>query len=180
MHPDIEKVLFTEEEVHQRVKELADQINRDYAGTEVVLVCILRGSYIFTADLSRYLTVPTTIDFMSVSSYGSGTVSTGAIQVKKDLSDDPAGKHLILVEDILDTGNTLFALKNLLLHRKAASIRICTLLNKPSRREKSINADYVGYEVPNSFVVGYGMDYNEHYRNLPFVGVLKPSVYGGE
>ena len=176
---DIEYVLHSEEELKQKVRELGAQITADYAGKEPVLISVLRGSYIFMADLSRAIDLPCTIDFMSVSSYGAGTKSSGQVEIKKDLSESIEGKDLIIVEDILDSGNTLFYLIQVLKARKPASVRICTLLDKPERRAKNIKADYSGFTIPDAFVVGYGLDYAEKYRNLPYIGVLKPSVYGG-
>ena len=179
MHQDVEKILFTQEELARRVGELGEQITADYAGKEVAVASVLRGSYIFMADLTRAIQLPITVDFMAVSSYGSGTVSSGQVEIKKDLSDSIEGKDLIIVEDILDSGNTLYYLMDVLRARKPASIRICTLLDKPERRSKPIAADYVGFSIPDAFVVGYGLDYDEKYRNLPYIGILKPSVYGG-
>lgn len=180
MHQDVERVLYTEEELRQRVRELAEEITRDYEGKEVVLASVLRGSYIFMADLTRAIDLPITVDFMVVSSYGAGTTSSGQVEIKKDLSDSIEGKHLIIVEDILDSGNTLYYLMDVLRVRKPASIKICTLMDKPERRAKPITADYSGFTIPDAFVVGYGLDYDEKYRNLPYVGILKPSVYSGE
>ena len=180
MHQDIEKVLFSEEQLRERIRQLGQEITRDYAGQELVLVCILRGSYIFMADLSRAIDLPISADFIALSSYGKGTSSSGQVELRKDLSDPVEGKHLLIVEDILDSGNTLYYLTNLLKTRHPASVRICTLLNKPERREKDIHPDYVGFTIPDAFVVGYGLDYAEKYRNLPYVGILKPTVYGGE
>ena len=179
MHQDVEKILFSQEQLQARVRELGAQITRDYAGKEVAVAAILRGSYIFMADLTRAIELPITVDFMSVSSYGSGTSSSGQVEIKKDLSDPIEGKELLIVEDILDSGNTLYYLSDVLRARKPASIRICTLLDKPDRRAKPIRADYVGFTIPDAFVVGYGLDYDEKYRNLPYIGILKPSVYGG-
>ena len=179
MHQDVERILFTQEELARRVCELGEQITADYAGKEVAVASVLRGSYIFMADLTRAIQLPITVDFMAVSSYGSGTVSSGQVEIKKDLSDSIEGKDLIIVEDILDSGNTLYYLMDVLRARKPASIRICTLLDKPERRSKPIAADYVGFSIPDAFVVGYGLDYDEKYRNLPYIGILKPSVYGG-
>ena len=176
---DIEKILFSEENLKQRVKELGEQITADYQGKEPILITVLRGSYIFMADLSRAIDLPCVIDFMSVSSYGKGTTSSGQVQITKDLSDEIAGKHVIVVEDILDSGNTLSYLLEILKARQPASVRLCTLLDKPERRVKDIQADYCGFTIPDAFVVGYGLDYAEKYRNLPFVGILKPVVYGG-
>ena len=160
IHPDIEQVLYTEEQLHSRVREVGEQIAADYAGREPMLI-----------DLD------VTVDFMAVSSYGAGTVSSGQVEIKKDLSDSIEGKDLIIVEDILDSGNTLYYLMDVLRARKPASIRICALMDKPDRRTKPITADYVGFTIPDAFIVGYGLDYAEKYRNLPYVGVLKPSVY---
>ena len=179
MNNDVEKILFTEEQLRRRVEELGEQLTADYAGKSPVLVSVLRGSYIFMADLTRQVKLPITVDFMVLSSYGSGTSSSGQVEIKKDLSDSIEGKDLIIVEDILDSGNTLYYLRDVLKARKPASIRICTLLDKPERRAKPITADYVGFSIPDAFVVGYGLDYDEKYRNLPYIGILKPSVYGG-
>lgn len=176
---EIERILFSEEELTQRVKELGAQITQDYQGKEPVLISVLRGSYIFMADLSRAIDLPCAIDFMSVSSYGKGTSSSGQVQITKDLSDEIEGKDIIIVEDILDSGNTLFYLMQLLQARNPASICLCTLLDKPERRAKDIKANYIGFSVPDAFVVGYGLDYAEKYRNLPYIGILKPEVYGG-
>ncbi len=176
---DIKEILFTEEQLKQRCKELGAEITRDYQDKEVVLITILRGSYIFMADLSRCINLKAQIDFMSISSYGAGTSSTGQVAITKDLSGPIAGKHIIVVEDILDTGNTLSYLLKLLEQRNPASIRLCTLLDKPDRRKKPVEVHYKGFTIPDAFVVGYGLDYAEHYRNLPYIGVLKPQVYGG-
>ena len=177
MHKDIEKILYTEEELSRRVKELGAQIAADYAGRQPMLISVLRGSYIFMADLTRAIDLDVTVDFMAVSSYGAGTVSSGQVEIKKDLSDSIEGRDLIIVEDILDSGNTLYYLMDVLRARKPASIRICALMDKPERRTKPISADYVGFTIPDAFIVGYGLDYAERYRNLPYVGVLRPSVY---
>ena len=177
LHPDVEKILLPEEELKTRVRQLGEEISRDYAGREPVLVSILRGSYIFMADLSRSLDILCRADFMSVSSYGAGTTSSGQVNIVKDLSDSIEGRDVIVVEDILDTGNTLHYLFQVLQARHPASLKLAVLLDKPSRRTKPISADYVGFTVPDEFVVGYGLDYNEHYRNLPYIGVLKPEVY---
>lgn len=178
MHDDVQEILFTEQQLKDRVAQLGREISRDYAGKEpVLLVSVLRGSYIFMADLSRAIDIPVQIDFMSVSSYGKGTNSSGQVEIKKDLSDSIEGVHVIVVEDILDSGNTLSYLLHVLSARHPASISLCTLLDKPERREKPIQADYVGFTVPNAFIVGYGLDYAEKYRNLPYIGVLKPEIY---
>ena len=180
MHKDVKEILFSEEQLKERVAQIAAQIDRDYAGKELMLVSVLRGSFIFMADLVRAITVPCTVDFMAVSSYGAGTVSSGQVQITKDLSEDIAGRDILVVEDILDSGNTLSYLLEVLRARKPASIRLCTLLDKPERRVKPVQLDYTGFTIPDAFVVGYGLDYDEHYRNLPYIGVLRPSVYGGE
>ena len=174
---DVERVLFSEEELHRRVAEIAAQIDKDYEGKEPVIISVLRGSFVFMADLVRQIHVPCTVDFMAVSSYGSGTSSSGQVKIVKDLSEQIEGKDLIVVEDILDSGKTLFYLREILQKRNPASIRIATLLNKPARREADIVPDYSCFEVPDEFVVGYGLDYAEKYRNLPYIGVLKPEVY---
>lgn len=179
LEKDIQEVLFTEEQLRTRVKELAKEIEADYAGKEIMLIGILRGSFVFMADLCRYIDLPCTLDFMSVSSYGKSTSSTGQVQITKDLSEDITGRHVIVVEDILDSGNTLSYLLKILEHRHPASVRLCTLLDKPDRRVKQVNVHYSGYTIPDAFVVGYGLDYAEMYRNLPYIGILKPEVYGG-
>lgn len=174
---DIERVLLTEEELKAKVRELGDRISADYQGKEPLLISVLRGSYIFMADLTRALSIPCQVDFMAVSSYGSGTTSSGQVNIIKDLSDSIEGKDVIVVEDILDSGNTLHYLLQVLSARHPASIRLATLLDKPSRRTKPVQANYVGFSVPDKFVVGYGLDYDERYRNLPYIGILKPCVY---
>lgn len=177
LEQDIERVLFTEQELKDRVAEIAAQIGKDYAGKEPMLISVLRGSFIFMADLVRSITLPCTVDFMAVSSYGSGTTSSGQVKITKDLSESIEGRDIIVVEDILDSGNTLSYLFQLLQARHPASVRLCTLLDKPSRRTKPVTADYTGFAVDDLFVVGYGLDYAEKYRNLPYIGILKPAVY---
>ena len=179
MMKDLECVLYTKEEIDARVKELGEQISRDYAGKDPVFVGILKGSFIFMADLVRAVSIPCSMDFMSVSSYGSGTQTTGAVKIIKDLSRDIEGKDVIMVEDILDTGITLNYLMVYLGNRRPASLRIVTLLNKEARRHKDIHLDvaYTGFHIPDGFVVGYGLDYAEEYRNLPCIGILSSSVY---
>ena len=179
LEKDIQEVLFSQQQLEERVDQIAQEITRDYAGKEIVLISVLRGSFVFMADLCRRIDLPCTIDFMSVSSYGSGTSSTGQVQITKDLSGDISGKHILVVEDILDSGTTLSYLLKLLEQRKPASIRLCTLLDKPERRVKPVEVHYSGFTIPDAFVVGYGLDYAEHYRNLPYIGILKPAVYGG-
>jgi len=177
MEQDILKVLVSEEELAQKVKELGAQISRDYAGKNLLMVGVLKGSVIFMADLMRAVTIHTNIDFMSVSSYGSGVKTSGVVKIIKDLDVPLDGVDLLLVEDILDSGLTLHYLREILLKRNPKSIKIVTLLDKPERRKADIRPDYFGFQVPDEFVVGYGLDYAECYRNLPFVGVLKPEVY---
>lgn len=174
---DIEKVFFSKEELAGIVERLGAQISKDYEGKNLTLVSILKGSVIFMADLMRAITIPCAIDFMCVSSYGSGTESSGNVKIIKDLDIDLKGKDLLLVEDILDSGNTLYFVKKMLSERNPSSIKICTLLDKPERRKAPIYADYAGTFVPDEFVVGYGLDYDEIYRNLPYIGVLKPEIY---
>lgn len=177
MREDMERILLTESDIHARVEELGRQISRDYAGREPLFVGVLKGCFIFMADLIRSVDLHCTMDFMAVSSYGDGTTTTGAVKINKDLSRDIAGQDVIIVEDILDSGVTLSYLKQYLSVRKPASISIVTLLDKPSRRTKPIVADLAGFEVPDEFVVGYGLDYAQKYRNMPYIGVLKPEVY---
>ena len=177
MKEDILKVLLSENEIAQRVSEIGAQISRDYAGKRLVMVSVLKGSVVFMADLMRAVTVPAEIDFMCVSSYGNGVKTSGVVRIIKDLDNDLAGMDLLLVEDILDSGMTLSYIKKLLLDRNPNPVRICTLLDKPERRKADIVADYKGFDVPDEFVVGYGLDYAEKYRNLPYIGILKPSVY---
>ncbi len=177
MFDDIEKVLLSEEELHHIVTGLGKKISEDYKDKDLLLVSVLKGSVIFMADLMRAITIPCNIDFMAVSSYGSSTKSSGVVRIIKDLDKEIEGRDLLIVEDILDSGNTLYYLKEILAARKPNSIRICTLVDKPERREADIIADYIGGSVPNEFIVGYGLDYDEKYRNLPFIGVLKESVY---
>jgi hypoxanthine phosphoribosyltransferase len=165
-------VLISEEDVEKRITELAGEISRDYAGKEVLFVCILKGSIFFTTALAKHMSVPVTFDFMSVSSYGDATVSSGRVKIIKDLDDSIEGKDVIVIEDIIDSGRTLDHLLRLLEVRKPHSIKLCTLLDKPDRREIDVKVDYVGFTIPDAFVVGYGLDYKQHYRNLPYVGVL--------
>ena len=176
---DIQEVLFSEEQLKNRVREIAQQITADYQGKEIMLISVLRGSFVFMADLCRAIDLPCTLDFMAVSSYGKGTKSSGQVQITKDLSEDISDRHIIVVEDILDSGNTLSYLLKILENRHPASIRLCTLLDKPDRRVKPVEVHYSGFTIPDAFVVGYGLDYAEHYRNLPYIGILKPAVYGG-
>lgn len=167
------EVLISEEEVEARVCELAEEINKDYAGKELHLIVILKGSVFFACELAKRVTVPVTMDFMSVSSYGDGMVSAGKITVKKELDEDIANKDVLVVEDIVDSGNTLFHLKKLLLARNPKSLKIVTLLDKPDRRTADIETDYCGFIIPDKFVVGYGLDHAQKYRNLPYIGVVQ-------
>ena len=173
------RILLKEEEVDKRIAEVAAMINRDYAGKEVHLICILKGGVFFTCELAKRLTVPVSMDFMSVSSYGSGTESSGVVRIVKDLDESIAGKNVLIVEDIIDSGRTLAYLIEILKQRNPESIHLCTLLDKPERRKADVPVDYNGFSIPDAFVVGYGLDYAERYRNLPYIGILKPSVYGG-
>ena len=178
MYEDIlEKVLFSKEQLAKRIKELAEQLDKDYAGKTPLMVAILKGSVMFFTDLIREMTLPLEIDFMSISSYGSGVKSSGEVKMIKDLDNKIEGKDVIIVEDIVDSGYTMKYLTHLLEARNPSSIKICALLDKPSRRETDVAVDYKGFEVGNEFVVGYGLDYAARYRNIPFIGVLKRSVY---
>ena len=177
MEKDLKSVLFTSEQLQEKVQEIGAQIAKDYADKNLLLVSVLKGSVVFMADLMRAIDIPMQIDFMSVSSYGAGTESTGRVKILKDLSVDICGYDVVLVEDILDSGITLSNLMELLQLRSPASIRICTLLNKPDRRKAEVSVAYEGFSIPDEFVVGYGLDYDEKYRNLPYIGVLKPEIY---
>ena len=174
---DVESVLLSAKELAKRVVELGAEITADYAGKEILMIGVLRGAVVFMADLARAIKVPVAIDFMAVSSYGAGTSSSGVVRILKDLDVSIEGKHVLVVEDIIDSGLTLNYLLDNLKSRKPASLKLCTLLNKPERRKVKVNIDYNGFNVPDYFVVGYGLDYAEKYRNLPFIGVLKPAVY---
>ena len=176
MEKDIQSVLITEEELKAKVREIGAKISEDYKGKEPIFVGVLKGCFVFMSDLVRSVSINCSMDFMAVSSY-SGTKTTGAVKINKDLSEDICGKDVIIVEDILDSGVTLNYLKNYLMVRRPASIRIVTLMDKPSRRKADVFADYSCFEVPDAFVVGYGLDYNEKYRNLPYVGILRSEVY---
>ena len=179
IHPDLDQVLYSEEALRGRVRQLGEQISRDYAGRDLHLVCVLRGAMIFVSDLMRAIRVPHSIDFISISSYGSGTRSSGVVRIVKDLEDSVESRHVLVVEDIVDSGLTLSYLVNLLSDRNVASLEVCTLLDKPAARKANLQPRYVGFEVPEAFVVGYGLDYNQAYRGLPYIGILKPDVYGG-
>ena len=177
MHNDIQEILLTEEMLKNKVAELGAQITRDYADKEIFAIGILRGAVVFMADLIRAIERPVQIDFMAVSSYGMQADSSGIVRILKDLDSSITGKHVLIIEDIIDSGQTLSYLIKNLTERKPASIQLCTLMNKPERRKVDLPVKYVGFEIPNEFVVGYGLDYAEKYRNLPYLGVLKRSVY---
>ncbi|MCB6366397.1 hypoxanthine phosphoribosyltransferase [Intestinibacillus massiliensis] len=180
MKNDIQEVLFSEEQLRAKVAEMGAQITKDYEGKNPLIVSVLKGSYVFMADLTRQIDTKCNIDFMVVSSYGNGTKTTGEVQIIKDIESQIEGRDLLIVEDILDSGVTLSYLMKILKARGANSIRLCTLLSKPERRKVDVHIDYLGFEIPDEFVVGYGLDYAECYRNLPYIGILKPSVYGGK
>lgn len=177
LHPDVSKILLSQEQLEQRVAQIGAEITRDFAGRAPLFVGVLKGCFVFMADLMRHVDLPCSIDFMAVSSYGSGTKTTGAVKIIKDLNQDIEGRDIILVEDILDSGVTLHYLTEYLSVRKPATITIATLMDKPSRRKAPVYARYSGFEIPDAFVVGYGLDYDERYRNLPYIGILKESVY---
>ncbi len=179
MERDVKNILVSEEELKQICKRLGEQITRDYQGKNLLVVSVLKGAVVFMGDLLREIKCDCQIDFIAVSSY-SGTKTTGVVKFKKDLDIDPDGMDILIIEDILDSGITLSYLKGVLMGRNASSIKICTLLDKPANRKADIKADYVGKVIPDEFVIGYGLDYDEKYRNLPYVGILDPSVYGGE
>ena len=167
------RVLLGEEEVNKRINEVAEQINKDYAGRDIHLICILKGGVFFTCELAKRITVPVSLDFMSVSSYGSETKSSGIVKIIKDLDEPLEGKEVLIVEDIIDSGRTLSYLLEMLRDRGPASLRLCTLLDKPERRVTDVHVDYTGFQIPDEFVVGYGLDYDQRYRNLPYIGVVK-------
>ena len=174
---EIERVLLSETQIAERIKEVAKKIDEDYQGKEVIAVCILKGSVVFFADLIRAMKTPISIEFMKVSSYGFGTTSSGRLSVGLDILSNIEGKDVLIVEDIIDSGHTMYALKDMLKTRNPASLRIVTLLDKPARRTMDINADYTGFEIEDEFVIGYGLDYAEKYRDLPYVGILSRWVY---
>lgn len=177
MKEDVLRVLLSEDEIREKVRELGGKITADYKNSNLMLVTVLKGAVVFLADLMRQIDVPAEIDFMVVSSYGYGVKSSGVVKIVKDLDVPLAGKDILIVEDILDSGLTLSYIKELLESRGPRSIRIATLLDKPSRRKVDLQADYIGFSVPDEFVIGYGLDYDEKYRNLPYIGILKPEVY---
>ncbi len=170
---DTIKTLISEEEIDRRIRELGDQISKDYAGESVTIVCILKGAAPFACELAKRISVPVFMDFMATSSYGSGTVSSGEVKIKKDMDTPAEGKNILIVEDIIDSGNTLSFLTMVFRERGAKSIKLCTLLDKPDRRQVDVPVDYCGFTIPDKFVVGYGLDYDQKYRNLPYVGVVE-------
>ena len=178
MMEDKISVLISEKEVNERIKQLGKEIEKDYAGKNPHLICILKGGVFMTCELAKSISLPLSLDFMSVSSYGSETVSSGRVKIVKDLDDSVEGKDVLIVEDIIDSGNTLAYLLDLLKSRKPNSIKICTLLDKPERRVTDVKVDYTGFQIPDKFVVGYGLDFAQRFRNLPYIAVLKPHVYG--
>ncbi len=167
------RVMIPEEEVDKKIAELGKKISEDYAGKQVHLICILKGSVFFTCELAKRITVPVSLDFMSVSSYGDGTKSSGIVKISKDLVESLEGKHVIVIEDIIDSGKTLYYLLDVLAKRNPESLKLCTLLDKPDRRVRDVKVDYVGFAIPDEFVVGYGLDYAQKYRNLPYIGVVE-------
>ena len=179
MHQDIKEILLTEEQIQSKVKELAKQLSAEYADKDPVFVGVLKGVVVFFGDMMKNIDIPCQMDFMWISSYGHGTASSGQMVLKRDVSEDLTGRHVVVLEDIFDTGNSLQFTYEHLLSKNPASVKICTLLDKPERRRAgvTVKADYTGYVIPNEFVVGYGLDYAEHYRNLPYIGILKPEVY---
>ncbi|BFH71753.1 MAG: hypoxanthine phosphoribosyltransferase [Paenibacillus dendritiformis] len=180
MYNDIEKVIISEEQIQAKVQELGAQISREYEGKCPLVICVLKGAFVFMADLVKRITVPLELDFMAVSSYGASTKSSGVVRIIKDLDVSVEGRDVLIVEDIIDTGLTLSYLIEVLQGRKANSIRLVTLFDKPARRTVNLEADYKGFVLPDEFIVGYGLDYAERYRNLPYIGVLKPTIYSNE
>jgi hypoxanthine phosphoribosyltransferase len=177
LHNDIQEVLYSEEVIQQKVQELGKAISRDYEGRNPLVICVLKGAFIFMADLAKNITIPIELDFMAVSSYGNSTRSSGEVKIIKDLDASVEGRDVLIVEDIIDSGLTLSYLIDVLERRNALSVNVVALFDKPGRRTVDLNADYTGFIIPDAFVVGYGLDYSEKYRNLPYVGVLKPEVY---
>jgi len=174
---DVERTLIGANTIQERIRELGAQVSRDYAGQDLLLLCVLKGGIVFLTDLMRCISIPHEIEFMAVSSYGAATESSGIVRIVMDLKTSIQDRNVLIVEDIVDTGYTLTYIRNLLLQRGPKTVRICALLSKTERRRVDIHLDYLGFDIPNEFVIGYGLDFNEHYRNLPFVGVLKPELY---
>jgi len=177
LHDDIDRILISSEQIQTRIRELGAEITRDYAGEEIVLVCILKGAFLFMADLCRHIDRPINTGFMAISSYGNSTTSSGVVRILKDLNESIENKNILIIEDIVDTGLTLSYLAAILEARKPCSLKICALTNKPQCRKKEVRIDYCGFVLPDEFVVGFGLDYGDFYRNLPYIGVLKPEVY---
>ncbi|MFD2611529.1 hypoxanthine phosphoribosyltransferase [Paenibacillus gansuensis] len=177
MHNDIQEVLFSEEQLQQKVKELGELLSKEYGGRNPLVICVLKGAFVFMSDLVKRIEIPLEIDFMAVSSYGASTKSSGVVKIIKDLDTSVEGRHILIVEDIIDSGLTLSYLIDVLERRNAQSIKVVTLFDKPSGRRVEMEADYTGFTLPDKFIVGYGLDYAEKYRNLPYIGVLKPEVY---
>jgi len=177
MNHDIEKILLAEKEIAGKIQELGKTLAAEYQGKNPLVICVLKGAVVFMADLIRHMDIPCEMDFMAVSSYGTGTESSGMVKILKDLDTSVQNRHVLVVEDIMDSGLTLSRLVELLRHREAASVKVVTLLNKPERRKVDISPDYSGFDIPDEFVVGFGLDFAEQYRNLPYIGVLKPEVY---
>lgn len=180
IHEDVERILITQDQIQERIKEMAAQINEDYKGEMLEVVTVLKGGVMFAVDLMRALDLPVEIDFMSASSYGASSKSSGVVKIEKDLDSSIEGKNVLIVEDIIDSGLTLKYLTDMLRERKPKSLEICTILDKPSRRKIDVDVKYIGFEIPDEFVIGYGLDYDQKHRNLPYVGVLKRSVYENE
>lgn len=177
MHNDIEEILYTEQQIQDKIKELGQQLSQDYAGRNPLLICVLKGAFIFIADLVKHMDIPLEVDFMAVSSYGQSTKSSGVVKIIKDLDMAIDGRDVLIVEDIIDSGLTLSYLIDVLERRNCLSVSVVTLFDKPANRKSGMDADYTGFILPDSFVVGYGLDYAEKYRNLPYIGILKPEVY---
>ncbi|MBF0547182.1 MAG: hypoxanthine phosphoribosyltransferase [Candidatus Riflebacteria bacterium] len=177
MNSDISRILISNDLIKERIKQLAEQITKDFLGQELVIVCILKGAFIFAADLCREINLPVNLEFMSISSYGNATVSSGVVRIIKDLNESIEGKNVLIVEDIIDTGLTVSYLASLLSQRAPKSLKICSLCNKPQCHKTLVKIDYCGFELPSEFVVGYGLDFRDFYRNLPYIGVLKAEIY---
>ncbi len=178
MHNDIQEILYTEEQIQDKIRELGEKISSEYAGRNPLVICVLKGAYMFMADLTKRITIPIEVDFMAISSYGQSTKSSGVVKILKDLDVPVEGRDVIIAEDIVDSGLTLSYLVDVLERRNAKSVSVVALFDKPAGRKVDLQADFVGFTLPDAFVVGYGLDYAEKYRNLPYIGILKPEVYG--
>ncbi len=178
MHNDIQEILYTEEQIQDKIRELGEKISSEYAGRNPLIICVLKGAYMFMADLTKRITIPIEVDFMAISSYGQSTKSSGVVKILKDLDVPVEGRDVIIAEDIVDSGLTLSYLVDVLERRNAKSVSVVALFDKPAGRKVDLQADYIGFTLPDAFVVGYGLDYAEKYRNLPYIGILKPEVYG--